>query len=101
MVKYRRQEERYKVRRIRAVLIETVDGAWAQRLRMLAAHPAVSGKTPSSLFWFTTSEVFTKALSATMNGKTVTSPTFLVHPERVFDKIWAPPTEDTLLSLHD
>lgn len=42
-MKQRRQEEDYGIKRVRAVLIETVDDNWADDLRSAAAHPTVSG----------------------------------------------------------
>lgn len=60
IAKHRAHYQKNQVGRIRAVLIETLDGKWAMELRETAKHPLVSGNTPTPLFWFTTSELFTK-----------------------------------------
>jgi len=89
----------YQVERIRAVLIETLDRKWALRLREAARHPVVSGGKPSPLFWFTTSELFTRPHEAqSPKGKTVL-PAFLHQPEIVLDPIWVSPVDNTRHSL--
>ncbi|MDP2895517.1 MAG: hypothetical protein Q8Q12_03030 [bacterium] len=91
--------ETYQVDRIRAVLIETLDRKWALRLREAARHPVVSGGKPSPLFWFTTSEVFTRPHEAqTPKGKLVL-PAFLHQPEIVLDPIWVSAVDNTRYSL--
>ena len=85
----------YGLNRIRAVLTETVDDDWAERLRQAANHEIVSGSKPSPFFWFTTSRLFTKPIS-TGNRE---QPTYLVRPDVVFKNIWATPVDDTLQSL--
>lgn len=87
----------YGLNRIRAVLTETVDDDWAERLRQAANHVIVSGAKPSPLFWFTTSRLFTQPIS-TGTGK---QPTYLAYPDVVFKNIWATPVNDTLHSLID
>lgn len=89
-----RLKEAYGLNRIRAVLTETIDDEWAERLRAAANHVTVSGSKPSPLFWFTTSRLFTQA----SDGK---EPTYLTRPEIIFKKIWATPVDDTLHSLID
>src|SRR6185503_9405289 len=59
-VRYKRQLEAYGIKRIRAVLVETLDTQWAEVLRQAASHPVVSGHKASGLFWFTSSEFFAK-----------------------------------------
>ena len=76
----------------RAVLTETIDDKWAERLRSAANHVTVSGVEPSPLFWFTTSRLFTEM----KDGK---HPTYLSRPEIIFEEIWATPVDDTLHSL--
>src|SRR5207302_136810 len=80
----------YNVHAIRAVLTESIESNWAQTLRETAAHPIVSPK-PSPLFWFTSSEIFTRPLA---NGKRP-QPLYLEQPEWIFKRIWASPVDDT------
>lgn len=90
-----RLKESYGLNRIRAVLTETIDDEWAERLRSAANHPTVSGSKPSPLFWFTTSRLFTQDYVSEKGAR----PTYLVKPEIVFASIWATPVDDTLHSL--
>jgi|ERR1043165_2000036 hypothetical protein len=90
-----RLKEAYGLNRIRAVLTETIDDEWAERLRSAANHVMVSGTKPSTLFWFTTSRLFTDE----RNTEVGTKPTYLVRPEIIFAPIWATPVNDTLHSL--
>lgn len=90
-------KEIYGLHRIRAVLTETVDDEWAERLRQAANHVTVSGPKPSPLFWFTTSRLFTDAAPA---GNRLV-PIHLQKPDIIFRKIWATPVNDTLHSLLD
>jgi len=101
IVKQRQHEEDYGIKRIRAVLIETIDDDWADTLRSAAAHPVVSGNKPSPLFWFTTSRLFTQQQEIDDNGRKRKIPYHLLHPEVVLKKIWASPADDTLYSLSD
>jgi hypothetical protein len=97
VVKQNRQRAApYNVHAIRAVLTESTSSNWAQGLREAAQHPIVSPK-PSPLFWFTTSELFTKPAETT--GRPV--PLYLDKPETVFTRIWANPTEQKLFNLAD
>jgi hypothetical protein len=86
----------YNVHAIRAVLTESIEIHWAQTLRETAGHPIVSQK-PSPLFWFTSSEIFTRRMA---NGQR-TQPLYLDQPEWIFKRIWASPVDDTLLNLAD
>lgn len=88
-------KETYGLNRIRAVLTETIDDEWAERLRSASRHPIVSGAKPSPLFWFTTSRLFTSEQQA----ENRILPTFLSNPEIVFARLWATPVDDTLHSL--
>jgi hypothetical protein len=101
VVKQRRHEEDYNVKRIRAVLIETTDMYWADNLRSAAGNPIVSGSKPSPLFWFTTSELFTKPQEIEKGVRKRTMPLHLLKPDIVFRKVWASPVDDTLYSLLD
>lgn len=99
VVKQRAHQEKYGIKRIRAVLIETLDGKWAMELRQAARDPTVCGKTPTPLFWFTTSELFTKEHQIQESTRVRKLPNFLLHPEIVLKPVWASPVDDTLHSL--
>jgi hypothetical protein len=101
IVKQRLHEEDYSIKRVRAVLIETIDDDWADTLRSAAAHPAVSGSKPSPLFWFTTSRLFTQQIETEENGRKRQVPSYILHPEIILKRIWASPVDDTLYSLFD
>jgi hypothetical protein len=101
IVKQRRHEEHYGVKRIRAVLIETTDMYWADELREAAKHFTVSGNKPSPLFWFTTSRLFTEPVETEENGRKRSVPSFILRPEIILKRIWASPVDDTLYSLFD
>ncbi len=101
VVKYKRQLEAYGLNRIRAVLIETLDTRWAEVLRQAARHPAVSGRKPSALFWFTSSEFF--AIRSSKEPKRHGA-YFLENPQIIFNKLWLTPLSevgDSPLSLLD
>jgi hypothetical protein len=91
--------QHYNVPRIRAVLFETLDRRWLEYLRQQACHAAVygEGKPPSPLFWFTTSEIFTKVISA---GNGAELPRYLHEPECILKAIWRTATEDEKAPLH-
>lgn len=99
VVKQRRHEERYGVKRIRAVLVETTKMGWADELRDAARHVTVSGNKPSPLFWFTPSELLCQVQEIEENGRTRKAPLYLTRPEVVFHRVWASPAEDKLLSI--
>jgi hypothetical protein len=96
--KQRLHPKTYGVDRIKAVLTETVDDAWAEYLRQSADHFVVSGSNPSNLFWFTTSRFFTQVKGG---AGSVRLPVYLTAPEIVLAQIWATPVDDTLHSLLD
>jgi hypothetical protein len=101
VVKYKRQLEAYGLNRIRAVLIETLDTRWAEVLRQAARHPAVSGRKPTPLFWFTSSEFFAKRSNKEQKRQV---PYFLDNPQIIFNKLWLTPLSevgDSPLSLLD
>jgi hypothetical protein len=87
----------YNVHSIRAVLVESTTSNWAHNLREAARHPVVSPR-PSSLFWFTTSELFTKLVTT---GVPRPQPLYLTEPEHIFKRIWASPAEEKFLNLAD
>ncbi len=106
IVKQKRHEEHYGVKRIRAVLVESIEAHWTDQLRQHSKHPIVSGKKPSPLFWFTTSDfLFEKKTTVKLNGVEKQIPLFLVKPELVFERIWATAhstdEQPSLLSLID
>ena len=78
VVRQKRHKEKYDVRRIRAVLIETLDEHWREHLMQAARHPMVSGHRPSSLFWFANCEVIGQG----------SRPAFLSDPGVIFRSIW-------------
>jgi len=90
-------ERHYGVNRIRAVLIETIDSHWAEKLRLNAARSRMIAPKPSVLFWFTTSELFTRPAQTGATPRP--QPSYLTHPEIIFDRIWATPVDNTLHSL--
>jgi len=92
IVYQRRQlQETYGVDRITAVLIETLDEHWAEALRQAARDWVVSGGAPSSLFWFTPSDLFTRKVRIMKSGRSQTISRYLVEPEAVFSHRWATP----------
>ena len=101
VVKQKRHKELYNIQRVKAVLTETVDDEWAERLRQAAGHVTVSGSKPSPLFWFTTSRLFIEEAMVQDNGRERALPMHLRHPDIVIRKIWASPVNDTLHSLID
>lgn len=95
-----RLQEIYGLNRIRAVLTETVDDEWAEKLRQAANDATVSGPKPSPLFWFTTSRLFTDEIIQE-GGQTKRIPTYLHRPDIILKRVWASPVDDTLHSLVD
>lgn len=89
VVRLKNHRQQHNVQRIRAVLTEAIDRKRANRLYTEAQHPTVCGGTPSQLFWFTTSEVFTESEPIAGKGSRPV-PRYLKQPERVLDKIWLP-----------
>jgi hypothetical protein len=93
-VKQKKHTEDYGVKRIKAVLVESIDDRWANFLRISMRHPVVSGRKPSPLFWFTPSNlIFEKLISAKVKGADKQVPFFLEKPESVFGNIWATPLD--------
>jgi hypothetical protein len=105
VVRQKKHVEDYGVKRIRAVLVESINDHWTNNLRIGARHPIVSGNKPSPLFWFTTSDVvFDRPIKAKIKGVEREIPRYLDTPELVFNKIWATPLHDeepAFLSLID
>jgi hypothetical protein len=95
LVKQKKHHDDYGIKRIRAVLIESIEDYWTNQLRLHARHPIVSGAKPSPLFWFTTSDlVFEQKTTVKIKGKEKEIPIFLEKPELIFAKIWASPLDD-------
>lgn len=95
IVKQKKHAADYGVKRIRAVLIESIQDYWTNEIRLHARHPVVSGSKPSPLFWFTTSDlVFEQLVKVKIKSVEKEIPVFLEKPEIVFDKIWATPLDD-------
>jgi hypothetical protein len=99
VVKQKRHQQVYGIKRVRAVLTETIDDEWAEALRQAANHVTVSGSKPSPLFWFTTSRLFVE--EAQTAGQARALPTYLQQPDIAFRKIWASPVDDRFHSLID
>lgn len=94
IVKQKKHVEDYGVKRIRAVLVESIDDDWTNNLRISARNPIVSGK-PSPLFWFTPSDLaFEKLIAVKIKSAEKQIPIFLEKPELVFGKIWATPVDN-------
>lgn len=90
IVKQKKHAEAYGVNRIRAVLVESIEDHWTRNLRNCARYPIVSGKRPSPLFWFTTSDlVFERTVKKKIKSVERNVPVYLEKPELVFAKIWA------------
>jgi hypothetical protein len=96
VVKQKQHQQVYGIKRVRAVLTETIDDEWAEALRQAANHVTVSGSKPSPLFWFTTSRLFVQE-SPIAGARAL--PTYLQQADIVFRKIWASPVDDTFHSL--
>ncbi len=95
VVKQKKHVAEYGVKRIRAVLVESIQDHWTNQLRLQARHPVVAGKKPSPLFWFTTSDlVFEQKTTVRIKGVDKEISVFLEKPELVFGKIWATPLDD-------
>ncbi len=95
IVKQKRHVADYGVKRIRAVLVESIQDHWTNQLRLHSRHPVVAGSKPSPLFWFTTSDlIFEQKTTIRIKGAEKEIAQFLEKPELVFEKIWATPADD-------
>lgn len=99
IVKKKLHELTYGIKRVRAVLIETLDDAWAETLRNAAGECSVSGNKPSPLFWFTTSRLFTVTNQGRAGERS--QPAYLSNPEIILQQIWATSAGNQLYSLLD
>jgi len=93
--KQQKHKEAFGVHPIRAVLVETTDGARAKRLMELVNHPLVCGPAKrAGLFWFTiTPQFIDPSADSPLPGH-------LDHPEVILDRIWAMP-DRTMHALCD
>ena len=82
--------ELFNIPRARAVLIETLDDPWRERLRKVAAHPAVRPDKPTSMFWFAHNQPYLEKTALT--GSQRPQPAFLSRPLTIFEQIWKVPT---------
>lgn len=87
--------QRYAIRRIRAVLVETLETKWAEELQR-----ATTEICPLPLFWFTDSETFTFKNTSDRN-ESKAPPIFDTPPDIVFNKIWAGAGGRPLVALTD
>ncbi len=95
IVKQKKHVTDYGVKRIRAVLIESIKDSWTNELRLHARQPIVAGNKPSPLFWFTTSDaVFEQKTTVKIKGVEKEIPIYWEKPELVFAKIWATSLDD-------
>jgi hypothetical protein len=95
VVKQKRHVADYGVKRIRAVLVESIEDHWTNELRLHARQPIVAGKKPSPLFWFTTSDlIFERKTTVKIKGVEKEIPLYLEKPELIFERIWATPIDD-------
>lgn len=95
IVKQKKHTADYGVKRIRAVLVESIEDHWTNQLRLHSRHPIVAGAKPSPLFWFTTSDVvFEQKTTVKIKGKDKEIPIYLEKPELIFGKIWATALDD-------
>ncbi len=92
-IRQREHQEMYGIKRIRAVLIETLDIGWAEQLRQAAADIC-----PVPLFWFTASEIFATVKST--QDKKGSSHLFLKRPEIILKELWLT-TNKTTIGLAD
>ncbi|MCA1623949.1 MAG: hypothetical protein LC778_09145 [Acidobacteria bacterium] len=94
IVKQKLHAEHYGVKRVRAILVESIEDDWTNTLRQSARHPVVSGSKPSPLFWFTPSSViFERPVKRKIKGVEKDIPIYLEKPELVFARIWATPAD--------
>ncbi len=95
IVKQKKHISDYGVKRIRAVLVESIEDHWTNQLRLSARHAVVAGRKPSPLFWFTTSDlIFEQKTTTRIKGVEKEIPIYLEKPELVFKRIWATPADD-------
>jgi hypothetical protein len=100
----KKHREVYRADRIRAVLVESPDPARAELLRQAAQHHAVSGRRPTPLFWFASSDSFHGLVSHNIGKKTIrmaTVPRFVQEPLSVFHRVWTNAADSDHFSLLD
>jgi len=80
-IRQKKDQGKYGIQRIRAVLVETLDTNWAEELRQ-AAMEIFS----APLFWFSASEIF--AIEKPNSDGKRTAPLILRQPAVVLNKVW-------------
>jgi hypothetical protein len=81
IVKQKKHINDYGIKRIRAVLVESIEDHWTNQLRLSARHPVVAGRKPSPLFWFTTSDlIFEQKTTTRIKGVEKEIPIYLAIP---------------------
>lgn len=98
IVKQKKHLDKFKIKRIRAILVETLDPQWATHLYHAAQDKAVS-TNPSGLFWFTHSKMLTEPVMT--DGQPRPQPMHLVDPTVIFKPIWIPANENRAYTLKD
>ena len=93
-IRQKKHQELYGIRRIRAVLVETLDTKWAEELRQASASIC-----PLPLFSFTASEIF--AVEKPNPDRKGTLALFLMRPEIVLHGVWVSTAGDRVLTLDD
>ena len=88
IAKQKEHQAKWGIARIRAVLTETPQTAWRDRLREAARHPIVSGDSPSPLFLFTASSLLSEPRAHPRR------PRFITEPTRIFERVWHTPDGD-------
>lgn len=95
IVRHKKIRDALGAERVRAVLFETTSTHWADVLRGVATRPEVSNR-PSQLFWFTSSEFFTRPIQI---GQGSPVPAFHAFPSMLFDNRFVCAADDILHSL--
>lgn len=92
----RKHQEKYGIRRVRSVLVETLDAKWAEEMRQ-----ATQEICPHSLFWFTTSEIFLGRRFSQKADQENRSAAFLRELGLVMKRIWVRTGQETPVGLFD
>jgi hypothetical protein len=93
-IRQRKHQAKYGIKRIRAVLIETLDTKWAEELRQASAKIS-----PIALFWFTASEIVAVEKDEPKANRASKLQLFLWQPEIIFTNLWAAAGDDYLRAL--
>lgn len=103
IVKQKLINRHYNIERLRAVLMLAPDENRMKFLHGLAAHPLVSGKSASPLFWFSRYDLFQSLETPDefANRREKPRPLFLARPVIAFSRVWLTPAQNAPLSLYD